>query len=173
MIFSTSVSVKQAFGKVQFLLNYFLSDEVLAVPNNLSKVSKACSVQMQNLPRCPPGASFKMDNECTLQKSTPPMFLNAFNLSSSPSWITRGPLFILNLLFLYLPFPALMFFEAFDASMSSVIPSDFKSSVAFFVFSSVASTLITNGNSGTLVTLCPLPCTRAVIEVAATVDAMA
>jgi len=66
-----------------------------------------------------------------------------------------------------------MFFEAFDASMSSVIPSDFNSSVAFLVFSSVASILITNGNSGTLVTLCPLPCTRAVIAVAATVDAMA
>lgn len=83
------------------------------VPKILSNALKADEVQIQNLPNYPPGASYDKFNLLTLQVSTPGMFLKAFTkLLFSLEKITNGPFLNLYLLFLYLPYPALIVFES-------------------------------------------------------------
>mmetsp|Transcript_57705 Transcript_57705/g.125504 ORF Transcript_57705/g.125504 Transcript_57705/m.125504 type:complete len:233 (+) Transcript_57705:365-1063(+) len=172
-MFSTSVFVMQTLGRLQLRLNYLRSECLVALPKMDSSCSKALLVQTTKRPRWPPGASFRMLSEFTLQKSRPGKFLNARNFSASPLCTNRGPRFCLKRLFLYFPMPARIFLEDLDALMSSLTPSLVNSSTPFLVFSTLTSTSTTKGSSASRLTRWPRPWTKAVRAEAETVDAMA
>jgi hypothetical protein len=82
MILARSAQVITGLFKVY---PFFSSDSALCVPNTWLRALNASFVNITNLPRCPPGASWRIFNLWTLHTSTPGRFLAAYLTSLDSS----------------------------------------------------------------------------------------
>lgn len=153
---------------------FFSVESLFNDPNTEFKLLKAAFVKTHNLPRCPPGASWRTFNLWTLHVSTPGKFLAAcLTKSSSFSWTRRGPFLMTYLECLYLPAPAFIFFDLLTFARSSPRPKSCNFYNIDFVVLREFKSSRTNGNSGTLSTLWPLAITSGTQAEAARAEATA
>jgi len=150
----------------------FWVEVVLYEPNTVLRALKASFVKTTNLPRWPPGASWRTLSLLTWQESTPGRFLAAcLTFEESSPYTKSGPFLITYLEFLYLPVPYLIYLDFLTLARSSPAPSFTRVDRRDLVLASLVS--MTRGNSGTLSTLCPLAITRGVQAEAASAEATA
>merc|ERR1711981_845076 len=117
------------------LYPFFVDETPLPLPKCFSRAAKADLVQIQNLPKRPPGASCLIFNLLTLHISHPGTFLKALLKLSQPSSTTNnGPLLHLCLLSLIFPLPALNPLLAITLLTSSHTPKFFNIAMTSLVF---------------------------------------
>merc|ERR1719186_794728 len=174
----TTACLTFLFGALNtFLMASLLGLAELAlrhVPYRPSSFLKAASVQMQNLPTWPPGASLSRFRLSTWMVSTPGIFLNALVSPWSRSKITKGPNFWTCLLFLSFPLPALIRLVEYTLATSAQALLRLRNTTASLVLENDWTlSATTSGTSEMPWIWWPLAMTKAGTPVAAIAEQMA